>query len=188
MENAKRVMPGLLSIKDLIERIPAERERILEYEIKSREREILQTKGLRRVMHLQAWSSFRTVLAVGLSVFIVVFALGQLAGLARWVQEIRGLGFSLPGFGTGRFSPGSVIPTSTIMEIAADIPSLGPVEAGLISLAVVLALLVWKGYVAYVLMVQARGMRNFQKDLEGEIRLLKGWLNDASVDQKRKTD
>lgn len=188
MDISKHDTPAaLLLVQDLTERLPAERERILRHEINWREREQMQFRGIRRVMHLHAWMSFRTVIFVGITVFIFVFTLGQFAGLARWVQTVRNTALSVSqpiqaGLG---LSPESFVPSSTLLHYAAQIPVLGLWDAGLLALIVVIALVLWKGYNTYFLLLQARGLRRAQRELQEEIDILRSWLSE--VDQARKT-
>jgi len=177
---------ALLVVQDLIGRLPAERERLLKHEINWREREQMQFRGIRRVMHLHAWMSFRTVFVIGITVFIFVYTLGQFAGLARWVQTVRNTALSVSQpiqMGLG-LSPEGLVPSSTLLHYAAQIPVLGLWDAGLLALIVVIVLVLWKGYNTYFLLQQARGLRRAQRELQEEIDVLSTWL--MEVDQTRK--
>ncbi len=189
MDIPKHDIPAsLLAVQDLIDRLPAERERLLRHEIHWREREQLQSRGIRRLMHGHAWVSFRTVFAIGLSVFVFVFTLGQFAGLARWVQQLQTTTLEIPKTvqRTLGLSLDSLVPTSTVVEYAAQLPPIGLVESGLVALLVVIALLAWKGYNTYFLLLQAHELRREQKSLQEEIDILMTWIADIDKTDKKK--
>lgn len=180
---SKELPTELLYVQDLISRLPKDRKRILEHEIHSRERESLQCHALRRVMRTQAWASIQRAIIISIAVFILLAAIGQLVGLAKWVQDVRDYSVNLPSpIGKGiELSANEFIPQSAVVDLAAQLPQYGVLESAVISVIVLVVLVAYRAYTGYFLFRQSRKLREVANDLEEEIRILRAWQK-ISVD------
>jgi quinol-cytochrome oxidoreductase complex cytochrome b subunit len=173
----QEIPTGLLHVRDLIERHPKERERLVAYEIRRRERERLLYRGTRKLMHVHAWSSVKTVLALGLSVFFFAWTLGQLAQFAQWVREVQAFAVTIPIplREDIKLELGKMVPTSTVLTFAAGLPAWDWRDAGVIALVAMALLLVEKIFLAYLTWKHARELRSAVVEIDEEIRVLKEW-------------
>lgn len=178
----------LLYVQDLITRLPHERARILQHEVRGREREDLQCRAIRQLMNAQAWTSFRSVLIFSLTVFLLLAALGQLVGLAKWVQSVQQYSVDIPSpIGKGiLLSASEFIPKSSLVDLAARLPEYGVLEAAVISVIILIFLVAWRAYTGYFLFRQARALRRVSRELGQELKILRTWEKELPVDEAPK--
>lgn len=174
---------GLLAVRDLIERHPKDRERILQYEVAHRERERQLYLGTRKLMRFHLWASAKTLVTLGLSVFALIWTVGQVAQIAQWFQQVRGLTFKIPvplrQDIVWRIS--DYLPTSTVFEVASKIPVFDWRDAGYIALAVMVLVLVEKLIVTILTWKHSQGLQGGITTAEEEIRFLKEWMEEGRV-------
>lgn len=169
--------PGLLAVRDLIDRHPDSREEILTYEIRRRERELLLFRSSRKLLQVHVWGAVKTMLAVGLSVFVFAWTVGAFAGLAQWVRHAQQTSVSVPiPFAKEvKWDVGALIPTSTVLAAAAHLPLWDLRDAGMFAIAAILIVLIEKCIIAFMTWRQTRQMNEAEKDLEKELEALDSW-------------
>lgn len=179
MKNEQALTPsGLLAVKDLITRLPNERERILSYEIQRREREHLLYESAAKVLSFQTFSAAKAVFGVGISAFFFAWSLGQLGELVRWVEGLRSNPLRLPGPASGwQIDFGSVLPasTSTWLGYGFKLPAWDWRDALMIALVVMVFVFAEKAVMAFLSWRHVRSLDDAIRDVEEEIRALRFW-------------
>lgn len=171
------IPPGLLAVRDLIDGHPDRRKEILAHEIRQRERQHLLFKSNRKLLQMHIWSSIKSILIVGLTVFSLAWTVGELAGLAQWIKHAQqtSVRVPIPFANDIKWDVGALIPTSTVFVAAAQLPQWTIRDAGMIAIAAMVLVFVEKCVLAFFAWRQTRQMDEAEEDLEEEIDVLKTW-------------
>lgn len=171
--------PSLLPLQETLERHPEARQPLLASEIARRECEIVLLRSHRLLLRLQLWSALQTALIAGLIIFSFGVALSGLVEFAKVVQRVGAWNATLTGNVLTRGLQGqiqSLIPTSTVLNVAQAIPFWDIRDATALSLIVafiILALRIAQGVAHW----RASGrLKQGMKLLEQEVKTLKSWL------------
>jgi hypothetical protein len=177
MKTSTTISPGLLAVRDLIDRHPDSRKEILAHEIRHREREHLLFKSNRKMLQMHIWGAVKSILVIGFTVFSLAWTVGEIAGLAQWIKHAQQstIRVPIPFASDLKFDVGSLIPTSTVFAAAAQLPTWNIRDAGMIALAAMALVFVEKCILAFFTWRQTRQMDEAEEDLEEEIETLKTW-------------
>ena len=176
----KIIPPGLLSIHDLLTRFPEERKALLTNEIRRREEERTLFFGTKRLMSFHVWQALKTVLVIGLPVFLLVGTVGELARLAQWIQQAQqySLAIPLPWESGARWDVGKMIPTSTALTYASQLPLWNLRHASAWALVVMAGVFVERIVLGYLTWRQTRLLQDAGKEREEEIQILEKWISE----------
>ncbi len=173
------VPPSLLPLQDTLERYPQARKPLLEAEIARRECQVVLLKSHRLLLRLQLWSALQTAVIAGFIIFSFGVALSGLVQVGKFVQQFGTWNASLPtnvltrGF---QQQVGSILPTSTVLQVADYIPFWDLKDATRLSVLVaviVLALRIAQG------VSQWRANQRLKKGgqmIQQEIDVLRKWF------------
>ncbi|MFA6429791.1 MAG: hypothetical protein WCV84_04825 [Patescibacteria group bacterium] len=169
--------PGLIVVKDLIQRLPAERSRILAYEIDRRERDVLVYDSIRSVTKLHIWDTLKTVLTTGALVFTLVALVGQLAKLGQWITDMQSakLPVKVPALGGFNLDVGSYVPTSTAIGHIARLPGWDTQDALTAALIVMGLITIGRIIAGVIIWQRSQGLREAGEEVKEEIAVLHAW-------------
>jgi len=181
----QNIPAGLMAVHDLIEKHPTDRERLLSHELVRRERERLLFRGTRKLLHLHLWTSAKSILVLGVTVFVLVWTVGQVAQIAQWFQQVQNTTITIPVPLRNDFQwhLRDYLPTSTVLDVASKIPAFDWRDAAYIALALMILLLVEKIIIAFFSWKHASALKGGEVEAEEEIQILKEWLGKTSEEK-----
>jgi len=169
--------PGLLPVRDILERYPADRAMFLIHEIRRRERELTLYRSVRGVSHFQLWEAVRSTIVTGVLLFLLIMGVGEVAKLSQWVVGLQSSKIPIPiPFVKGvNLDIGQYMPSSTVITLAAQLPAWDWRDAGVIVAAIVAALLAFRLVTGYIVWKRSRVLRTAMIELEDEVDVLRSW-------------
>ncbi len=176
-------LPSLLSLQDTLKRHPEAQKPILEAEIARRETELVLLRSHRMLLSLQLWSALQTSFIIGFIFFSLGVALSGLVQVGKFVQRFDALNASLPttvltrGF---QQQVDSMIPTSTVLEVANYIPFWDLKDATKVSMLVAVVVLTIRIVQGISHWRASRRLKVSLQTLEQEIQLIRQWLHAVS--------
>ncbi len=170
----------LLYIEDFIKRYPEKRLTILDDEIHHRERELLLYTSAYTLVRLHIFASLRVILGAGLSVFLLVWSLSQLAQLAQSFVNFQNAPFGLSErVGELLFSTSTRLLSSTMSSsgLVGAFYHLDWQDAASIGFAVTIVIFLEKCIVGFFAYRRSRALKSGLHELEEEIEILKKLRN-----------
>ncbi len=181
------IPPGLIALKDLIDRAPRDREVLLAYEIRKRERERLLYGSTRQLMRMHLWSNVKSLLLWIVTVFSIILTVGALSDFGRWLQNAGRYTLNLPPPLPQHYQIdlSSLIPTSTVITAFARLPNWNWQNALAISLFIAGVILVEKVILGYFTLHKAKQLNDAGRELDEEVKVLREWQH-GQIDGKAK--
>lgn len=182
------IPPGLLELKDFLDRHPHDRSVLLAYEIRKRERERLLYGSTRQLMRMHLWSIVKSSFLWIVTVFSIVFTIGTLSDFGRWLQNAGRYTLTLPPPLPQHYQIdlSSLVPTSTVITTFARLPNWNWQNALAISLLIAGIVFVEKMVIGYFTLHKAKQLHDAGKELEEELNVLREWQA-RPVDEREKT-
>lgn len=168
----------LLYVEDFLKREPGKRAEILALEIQERERELLLCSSVHGLISVQILSSLRVALGAGLSIFLLVWSLSQLAQLGQSILHFQAMPFGLPtNVGSFLFSSSTrLLPSDGATSAFINLfHALKWQDAATIGFVASLILLIEKAAVGFFTYRRSRALKSDVHVLEKEIETLKKW-------------
>lgn len=170
----------LLYIEDFIKRYPEKRLIILDEEIHQRERELLLYTSAYTLVRLHIFASLRVILVAGLSVFLLVWSLSQLAQFAQSLLSFQGAPFGLSEHvGTLLFSTSTRLVSSTTNAsgLMGTLYHLDWHDAATVGFAVSIVIFFEKCIVGFFAYRRFRALKSGRRELEEDLEALKKLRN-----------
>ena len=170
--------PGLLAVRDLAQRYPADQGNIFKYEISRRERDLTLYKSVRSVTHFQLWSAVRNALVTGGIFFLLVLGISEIAKLAQWIQDLQTtkIPVAAPLLKGISLDIGQFVPSSTFINYAARLPAVNWQDAGMLAIALIAILLSIRVVTGWLMWRRSRALVDAMEDIEDELSVLRNWL------------
>jgi len=170
--------PGLIYIRDLIQRFPDEQTGLLAYEIRRRERDLLLYKSVRSVTHFQLWSALRSALVTGAAFFLLVVGAAQVVKFAQWVSDLQQtkVPIAAPLIKGVNLDIGSYIPSSTFITYAAKLPAWDWKDAGMLAIGLIAVILAIRMVTGWLVWRRSRSLLAAMDDIQDELSTLRAWL------------
>ena len=173
------MLPGLLLVEDILDRLPKERAAILAYEIRRRERELLYIGSARQVLSYHLFSAAKVTFGIGIAVFAVVWTLGQLSQIAQWMLALQQWSYDIPipfqeslRLELGKHLP---IPTSTWLGGLSQLPVMDIRQASWVAFAAMVFVVLEQGLVGFFAWQRSMKLKSAVEELEEEIAELQAW-------------
>lgn len=168
----------LLLIEDFIKRQPEKRQQLLDDEVRARERELLLYTNIYGLVRFHGFAALRLIIGTGISVFVFVWSLSQLAQFGQTLARITSLPLGLPaGIGKYFFSSSTqlFVPGSYSDLFIRTFHGIDWRDAATIGFVVSLVLLIEKSITGYLALKESRRLKQGERELRAELMQLLEW-------------
>jgi hypothetical protein len=180
--NRKNAPAGLLTVADLIERIPGRASDVLSHEIGRRERELVLTQETRRLLSWHPWHTIRFLLLSGAVAFAAAWLVSFLSALARFYNNTLGSlgaghaasGAGIPFLNEWLAEIGKIIPASAF-ALFSKIPDFGAIESFFVALGVILLVAFVKLLFILLNWKKIKLLNEAERELSEELETLNKW-------------
>lgn len=170
--------PGLVLVRDLLDRFPDYREELLAYEIRRREQEDLLYLRMRSFLYWRAWDSVQGLAIVSAIWLFVLWTMRSVLRVGEWIEQTERDGWKLPepldrAFGIQWRAV--MIATDPLQRVSTMFGSWRWQVVGLVLAGGLFALLIRHLAILIFTWKELRPLRAASYERQQEIKILQAW-------------